>query len=273
MRAMAVREAAVQRMGRWRAAPPTGGWSGGRAAPCAARAPRPARPPTRCSAIWPRPVSTARRGCSPPTRRTETLSYIDGWAAVPPLPEDMLTERALISVAELLRRYHQAVASFDPAGYRWPRPVPARFAGPLVSHNDVHPANVIFRGGRAVALIDFDLAGPGSPAWDLAAAARHWSPLYDERDVRRLAAGPGAAPVPAAAGRLRAARRRAARGGRGDPGQPRLELRHHHRRGAVRPSRLHRLLAAGGGPDDPGPPLVRDSPARPAGRGQVTAGP
>ena len=114
---------------------------------------------------------------------TETLSYIEGWAAVPPLPEDMLTERALISVAELLRRYHQAVASFDPAGYRWPRPVPARFAGPLVSHNDVHPANVIFRGGRAVALIDFDLAGPGSPAWDLAAAARHWAPLYDERDV------------------------------------------------------------------------------------------
>jgi len=61
--------------------------------------------------------------------------------------------------------------------------VPARFAGRLVSHNDVHPANVIFRGGQAVALIDFDLAGPGSPAWDLATAARHWAPLYDERDV------------------------------------------------------------------------------------------
>ena len=114
---------------------------------------------------------------------TETLSYIDGCAAVPPLPERMLTEAALASVAELLRGYHQAVASFDPGGYRWPRRVPARFAGQLVSHNDVHPANVIFREDRAVALIDFDLAGPGSVAWDLAAAARHWSPLYDERDV------------------------------------------------------------------------------------------
>jgi len=114
---------------------------------------------------------------------TETLTYIDGWAGVPPLRADMLTDAALVSVAELLRRYHQAVASFDPAGYRWPRPVPARFTTGLVSHNDVHPANLIFRDGTAAALIDFDLAGPGSIIWDLAAAARHWSPLCDERDI------------------------------------------------------------------------------------------
>jgi phosphotransferase family enzyme len=114
---------------------------------------------------------------------TETLTYIAGRAAVPPLSDDMLTDEALVSVAGLLGRYHRAAASFDPAGHAWPRPVPARYRGGLVSHNDVHPANVIFRAGRAVALIDFDLAGPGSPAWDLASAARHWSPLYDERDV------------------------------------------------------------------------------------------
>jgi Phosphotransferase enzyme family len=114
---------------------------------------------------------------------TETLSYIEGWAAIPPLQGELLTDSALISVAQLLRRYHQAVASFEPAGHQWPRPVPAGFATRLVSHNDVHPANVIFRNGQAVALIDFDLAGPGSVAWDLATAARHWAPLYDERDI------------------------------------------------------------------------------------------
>jgi Phosphotransferase enzyme family len=114
---------------------------------------------------------------------TETLTYIDGWAAVPPLRGDALTDRALVSVAELLRRYHQAVASFDPAAYQWPRRIPARFTTRLVSHNDVHPANLIFRGGSAIALIDFDLAGPGSATWDLASAARHWAPLYDERDI------------------------------------------------------------------------------------------
>ena len=95
----------------------------------------------------------------------------------------MLTDEALVSVADLLRRYHRAAASFDPAGYAWPRPVPARYRTGLVSHNDVYPANVVFRDGLAVALIDFDLAGPGSAAWDFAAAARLFVPLLDEADV------------------------------------------------------------------------------------------
>jgi Phosphotransferase enzyme family len=114
---------------------------------------------------------------------TETLTYINGRAAVPPVTADMLTDDALVSIADLLRRYHRAAASFDPAGYRWPRPIPARFRTGLVSHNDAHPANLVFRDGRAVALIDFDWAGPGSAAWDVAAAARYWAPLLDEQDV------------------------------------------------------------------------------------------
>jgi hypothetical protein len=32
-------------------------------------------------------------------------------------------------------------------------------------------------------LIDFDLASPGSAAWDLACAARLWVPLRDQRDA------------------------------------------------------------------------------------------
>ena len=114
---------------------------------------------------------------------TETLTYIKGKAAVPPLPADTLTDAALVSVAELLRSYHLAASSFDPAGYSWPRPIPARYRTGLVSHNDVHPANLVFRGGRAVGLIDFDLAGPGSAIWDFAAASRYWAPLHDEQDV------------------------------------------------------------------------------------------
>jgi len=114
----------------------------------------------------------------------ERLTYIKGRAAVSPLPEEMLTDQALASVADLLRRYHRAVTSFDPAGYAWPRPIPVRYQTGLVSHNDVYPANVVFRGEQAVALIDFDLAGPGSAVWDFAAAARSFVPLLDEADVR-----------------------------------------------------------------------------------------
>ncbi|HEX6448752.1 MAG TPA: phosphotransferase [Trebonia sp.] len=114
---------------------------------------------------------------------TETLTYIHGAAAIPPLRPELLTDAALVSVADLLHRYHRAVATFDPAEFRWPRPVPAAFTTGVVSHNDVYPANLVFRDGRAAALIDFDLAGPGSAAWDFASAARSWVPLTADRDV------------------------------------------------------------------------------------------
>jgi Phosphotransferase enzyme family len=116
-------------------------------------------------------------------RSTETVSYIEGRAGVAPLPDEMLTDAALVSIADLLRRYHRAAATFDPAGYRWPRAIPAVFTTGLVSHNDVHPANLVFQGDRAVGLIDFDWAGPGSAAWDLASAARYWAPLQPDRDI------------------------------------------------------------------------------------------
>lgn len=115
-------------------------------------------------------------------RGREVLSYVPGRAAIPPYEDWALTDEALVSVAELLRRYHQAVASFDPVDYRWPKAVPDRFRQGLVSHNDPNLDNVVFDGGRAIALIDFDLAGPGCAAWDLACCARLWAPLREPRD-------------------------------------------------------------------------------------------
>ena len=115
---------------------------------------------------------------------TEVLGYIDGTAANMPPPDWALTDDALYSVAVLLRDYHQHAAGFGtPPGLAWQRPLPAPWRGPLLTHNDPHPANVIFRDGKAVALIDFDLAGPGSVAFELAVAACFWAPLRDERDI------------------------------------------------------------------------------------------
>ena len=116
-------------------------------------------------------------------QKRETLSYIRGAAPIAPHPEWAFTDNALVSVGELLRRYHDAVSSFDPSGFTWPHPLPPRFRHGLVSHNDPNLDNVIFEGGSAVALIDFDLASPGSAAWDLACAARLWVPLRDEQDL------------------------------------------------------------------------------------------
>lgn len=113
----------------------------------------------------------------------EVLSFIPGDAVTPPYPEWALTDEALRSVARLLRRYHEAVATLDPSPYRWPPSPPDPYAGELVSHNDPNPHNVVFRDGQAVAFIDFDLASPGSALWDIAAAARLWSPLCRETDI------------------------------------------------------------------------------------------
>jgi Ser/Thr protein kinase RdoA (MazF antagonist) len=91
-------------------------------------------------------------------------------------------------VAHLLRDYHQAVSSFDPTPHAWPASPPEPFAGQLISHNDVNLDNVVFRDGRAVALIDFDLASPGCRVWDVACAARLWAPLRPDDfidDARR----------------------------------------------------------------------------------------
>jgi hypothetical protein len=113
----------------------------------------------------------------------EILSFIPGEAAIEPYQDWALTDEALVSVAELLRRYHVAAASFDAASHAWPDFVPQEFRDGLVSHNDPNLDNVIFSGGVAVGLIDFDLASPGSAVWDVACTARLWAPLRDERDA------------------------------------------------------------------------------------------
>jgi thiamine kinase-like enzyme len=89
-----------------------------------------------------------------------------------------MTEGALISLGQLVRDYHHAVASFSPDASDWSAEWADPTGGPVVCHNDLYPENVVFRGGVVVALIDFDMAGPGRPLWDLAIAAEEWAPLH-----------------------------------------------------------------------------------------------
>jgi Phosphotransferase enzyme family len=123
----------------------------------------------------PRYLGTDERG-------REVLSYVPGTAVLKPYPAWALTDSALISVAVLLRDYHRAATGFDFAAHDWSHPLPPRFRGEVVCHNDLNLDNIIFSGGRAVALIDFDLAGPGCVGWDLAGALRLWAPLEVDRE-------------------------------------------------------------------------------------------
>lgn len=106
----------------------------------------------------------------------EILSYVEGDAALAPLSP---SDDVLVGLASLLRRAHDAAASFQP-------PEDAAWfsggEGPLICHRDLFPPNVILRDGEPVALIDWDLAGPAEPLDDVVSAACHWAPLRTDAE-------------------------------------------------------------------------------------------
>jgi thiamine kinase-like enzyme len=106
------------------------------------------------------------------------VSWVDGDVPLPPYPHWARTDSALVSFGRLVHDYHDAVASFSPAACDWSTEWADPAGGAVVCHNDLFPENVVFRDGAAVALIDFDMAGPGRPLWDLAIAAEEWAPLH-----------------------------------------------------------------------------------------------
>jgi Ser/Thr protein kinase RdoA (MazF antagonist) len=82
----------------------------------------------------------------------------------------------MLAAARLLRRYHDTVRRFRPpadAIWRLVSPEPHE----IICHNDWSPWNGLFRDGRLVLTLDWDLAGPGPRLWDVANAAYCWVPL------------------------------------------------------------------------------------------------
>lgn len=85
----------------------------------------------------------------------------------------------LISVAQLIRAYHDAASTFVPPAWAKWQETSVPTTGTVVCHTDLYRGNVVFRDGRAVGLIDFDFAHPAQPLWDLSVGAWHWVPLSD----------------------------------------------------------------------------------------------
>jgi Ser/Thr protein kinase RdoA (MazF antagonist) len=96
----------------------------------------------------------------------ETVTWVEGSAGMRPLGADVRSDPALASVARLVRRFHDAA--------------------PGMCHNDLGPWNLVFDGPEAVGLIDWDQAGPGSALSDVALAAWHFAPLYDDAECVRI---------------------------------------------------------------------------------------
>jgi hypothetical protein len=124
----------------------------------------------------------------------EVLTYMQGEVAGRPRPAWIADEQRLVSVARFLREYDDAAAGFVvPEGVRAfqgltaapqdpEMPPPPPYPVELVGHMDVTPDNVVFRDGRAVAFIDFDLAKPVSRVDEVQNAMRYWAPFEDPAD-------------------------------------------------------------------------------------------
>ncbi|WP_437972903.1 aminoglycoside phosphotransferase family protein [Sorangium sp. So ce295] len=106
----------------------------------------------------------------------EVLSYLDG-EVHNPLPAELRTPELLASAAALLRRFHDASATFVPGpDDRWQ--LPPRPPAEVICHGDLAPYNCVVRGGRVVGFIDFDTAHPGPRVWDVAYAVYRFAPLH-----------------------------------------------------------------------------------------------
>jgi hypothetical protein len=118
-------------------------------------------------------------------RGREILSFVEGVVPEGAHP-DMVTDYALQDIGRLVRKLHRSVAGFAlPPGRQWHF---KSLGGPgphVVCHHDLSPKNTVFRDGRAVAFIDWDMATPEAPIHDVVHAAWQFVPLVSDEECER----------------------------------------------------------------------------------------
>jgi Ser/Thr protein kinase RdoA (MazF antagonist) len=128
----------------------------------------------------PRPLGRDGRG-------RQVLEFVPGEMTMEIDPRD------LPDIGRMLRDLHAATAEFTPPpGAVWhteipPVGVPGSPAGELICHHDAAPWNLV-RAERGWVLIDWDNAGPGSRAWELAYASLTCCGMRPEQPVPESAA-------------------------------------------------------------------------------------
>ena len=116
----------------------------------------------------------------------EVLTYFEGEPASLHFPPALRHEHGIMALGRLIRRFHDAVATFVPAAdavYR----IGARPLGPgeIVCHGDLGYWNTIWRGDDVVGLIDWDpRAGPAIR--DVAVAAMTCVPMHGDEWALRV---------------------------------------------------------------------------------------
>ncbi|WP_232510270.1 aminoglycoside phosphotransferase family protein [Paenibacillus crassostreae] len=102
----------------------------------------------------------------------EILTFISGEVSgndYPELEPYMWSDETLVCLARLLRHFHDVTKGFTLVTEgRWQLSYADDTKHEVICHNDAALYNVVFQMGVPVALIDFDMAGPGPRMWDIA---------------------------------------------------------------------------------------------------------
>ncbi|KQY58582.1 aminoglycoside phosphotransferase [Aeromicrobium sp. Root495] len=115
----------------------------------------------------------------------EVLSYVEG-RGVP--ADEVVLDSVLVEAVEWLREYHDVVEGFRPSGVRPWRGGEAELQdGQVICHHDPGAYNWIIQSGHFVAMIDWDMAGPGRRVDDLAFLVWTGIPLYRDIGVEEAA--------------------------------------------------------------------------------------
>ena len=117
----------------------------------------------------------------------EILEWVPGDTVgdVYPWPRWVWSETLLEQIGRATAEYHAAVADFRPPDdvtWQWPRTGDSQ----LICHHDLAPYNVVTKDGELAAIIDWDLAAPGSVQSELAFIAWQWVPLWQPETARAL---------------------------------------------------------------------------------------
>jgi hypothetical protein len=118
------------------------------------------------------------------------LSFIEGEVAGRPWPAWVADPERAASVAHLVRQYDDVAMGIGLPEWSMdlrhiePPGTPASIAGPsqFLAHLDITPENVVFRGGLAHALIDFDFARPATRVEEVGNLLLWWAAWMPEQD-------------------------------------------------------------------------------------------
>lgn len=111
---------------------------------------------------------------------SEVLSFMAGTVFADTHLADM-PDAVLPGVAHLLAELHELGTDFvTRQAVAWTSERVTTGSRLTICHNDVAPRNTVLRDGHPIGLIDWDLAGPEIPDWDLAHAVWQFAPFDDD---------------------------------------------------------------------------------------------